>query len=239
MKRWQLTPYIQRYLLWGGAICGSILCLLGLLLALSLSGIPLLPKFLTPKTSTAPCICETLAEKALGPDSAPVIVVAYSSLTCGHCATFHEKTLPALKEKYIEPGKVKFVFRDFPFDRVALKASMLAHCNGTTEDFFATLDHLYATQSEWLFASDPERALMDVMAKKGMTPTEFKVCTENESLMDKILEARIMAEKTHGIHATPTFLINEHQHVGVMDFDSLKAEVEEALATETAAEEDA
>lgn len=226
---------MNRFFLWALALLGSALSLLGLLFALSLVGLPILPAGLLPQKAP-PCVCERLPEKSLGQDGAPVVVIAYSSLTCGHCATFHHKTLPALRENYVTPGKVQFIFRDFPFDRVALKASMIAHCEGSTEAFFDVLDHLYATQSEWLFAPDPEKALEEVMAKKGMTHTEFKACTENESLMDKILEDRILAEKQLGIRGTPTFLINEHQHVGVMDYETLKGEVEEALAAKKESE---
>ena len=95
-------------------------------------------------------------EQALGDASAPVTIIEYASLTCPHCAEFHQDVLPALKERYIAPGKVRLIYRDFPLDERALEAAVLAHCAGP-ERYFGFLDVLFETQSNWARAEDPRR----------------------------------------------------------------------------------
>ena len=93
-------------------------------------------------------------EQILGDPDAPVTIIEYASLTCPHCAQFHNEVLPELKERYIAPGKVRLIYRDFPLDQVALAAAALAHCDGS-DRYFSMLDVLFETQRNWARADDP------------------------------------------------------------------------------------
>lgn len=96
----------------------------------------------------------SLPDKILGSADAPVTVVEYASMTCGHCANFHMNTYPHLKKEYIDTGKVRFIFREFPLDPVALAAFMLARCM-PEDKYFDTVDTLFEKQRTWAFTNDP------------------------------------------------------------------------------------
>ena len=149
---------------------------------------------------------DPLSERVLGDPNAPITILEYSSLTCPHCATFHANTLPQLKKDYIDTGKVKLVFRDFPFDRAALQASMLARCSNP-ERYFGFLDVLFKSQNKWAGASDPAQALAQTGKLAGVGDQQFKECLANEALANKLIERRLEAEQKYQVQSTPTFVI--------------------------------
>ena len=106
-----------------------------------------------------------LEEMSIGDPSAPNVVVEYASMTCPHCADFHQKLFPELKTKYVDTGKVRFVFREFPLDRLVALASMVARCSGK-DGYFPMVDTLFKSQESWAFNEDPMPKLFDV-AKQG------------------------------------------------------------------------
>ena len=149
---------------------------------------------------------DPLSERVLGDPNAPITILEYSSLTCPHCATFHANTLPQLKKDFIDTGKVKLVFRDFPFDRAALQASMLARCSNP-ERYFGFLDVLFKSQNKWAGASDPAQALAQTGKLAGVGDQQFKECLANEALANKLIERRLEAEQKYQVQSTPTFVI--------------------------------
>jgi protein-disulfide isomerase len=149
-----------------------------------------------------------LGELVLGKDDAPITVVEYASMTCGHCANFHNKVFPALKEKYIDTGKVRLVFREFPLDSLAAAASMLARCAGDGKAF-PLISALFHTQESWAFVkSDPRPELLKVAKQAGFTEESFTKCLADQKLLDNISAVRTRGSETFGVNSTPTFFIN-------------------------------
>ena len=154
---------------------------------------------------------DPLSERVLGDPNAPITILEYSSLTCPHCAAFHANTLPQLKKDYIDTGKVKLVFRDFPFDRAALQASMLARCSNP-ERYFGFLDVLFKSQNKWAGASDPAQALAQTGKLAGVGDQQFKECLANEALANKLIERRLEAEQKYQVAVHPDLRDHARRH---------------------------
>lgn len=149
-----------------------------------------------------------MPDLVLGKADAPVTVVEYASMTCGHCANFHNKVFPALSEKYIDTGKIRFVFREFPLDNLATAASMLARCAGGDKTF-PLIKVLFGTQEQWAFVrTNPVPELFKIARQAGFTQESFDKCLTDQKLLDDISAVRDKAGKTFGVNATPTFFIN-------------------------------
>lgn len=146
-----------------------------------------------------------LADKTIGNADAPVTIIEYASLTCHHCANFHNKVLPEVKKQLIETGKAKLIFRDFPLDGVALKGSMMARC-APEDKFFPLLSVIFSNQERWTKAQDPVQSLAQLGALAGMDADRIKECMADEPLQKEILERQQKAQKAHNIHETPSFL---------------------------------
>ena len=139
-------------------------------------------------TTPLPSLSTMLSEKTLGSPTAPVTMIEYSSLTCSHCGDFHVVTYPLLKATYIDTGRVRYVFRDFPLNEAAMVGSMVARCSG--DRFFTTLDALFANQNSWAFSTDYKSALKTVVATLGITPNDVDACLASADLRDGILSMR-------------------------------------------------
>lgn len=160
---------------------------------------------------------EFARETALGSEDAAVTIIEYASMTCPHCAHFHEATFPGLKEKYIDTGKVRFIFRDFPLDQAALYASIVARCAGP-ERFFGFLEILFSRQPMWV--NNEYRTNLERIAKLGGVGSEaFEACMKNKELGDFILQGRQDALKEYEISATPTFIINGKSYSGSLPLE--------------------
>jgi protein-disulfide isomerase len=152
-----------------------------------------------------------LPDLILGKADAPVTIVEYASKTCGHCANFHNKVYPELKSRYIDTGKVRFVYREYPIDDVAMAASMLARCAGATnqEAAFAMTSVLFQRQENWAFVrGNPVPELFKVARQAGFTQESFEKCLTDQKLMEGIAAIRERGSKDFGVNATPTFFIN-------------------------------
>lgn len=167
-------------------------------------------------------------EQALGAPGAPVTIIEYSSLTCPHCAHFHTDILPALKERYIVPGKVRMIYRDFPLDQNALAAAALAHCAGT-ERYFSFLDVLFQTQSTWARAADPIAALKQLGKLGGLDDAQMDACLADQELSDGILRIRLEGQNAHEISSTPSFIIDGKTYPGARDIDEFSALIDPLL----------
>lgn len=153
-----------------------------------------------------------LADRVLGNPDAPVTIIDYSSLTCPHCADFHNTTLPQIKKEYLDTGKAKLIFRDFPFDQWALKASALARC-APKERYYPLLDVLFKQQNVWSRAADPAKALKQIGALAGVPEATVDACWASKELTDGILQIQIDGSVKDKVEATPTFVINGKEKI--------------------------
>ena len=161
-----------------------------------------------------------LPDLAQGKADAPVTIIEYASMTCPHCANFHKTTYPALKSKYIDTGKVRFIFREFPLDEVAVAASMLARCAGG-EKSMALIDVLFASQDKWS-VRDPLPALMQIARQAGFTQATFEECLRDQKLYDNIVAMRERGAKEYKVESTPTLFINGKMQKGGVSSDELE-----------------
>jgi protein-disulfide isomerase len=150
-----------------------------------------------------------LPDMQIGKPDAPVTVVEYASMTCGHCAHFHNTVYPTLKSKYIDTGKVRLILREFPLDDRATGAAMLARCTGEGKTF-PLVSALFAKQDDWAFVGkDAFVPQLSKFAKQaGFTEDSMRKCLQDQDLMDKILSNRKRATDEFGVNSTPTFFIN-------------------------------
>lgn len=148
-----------------------------------------------------------LPDLIIGKDNAPIVIEEYASLTCSHCAAFHNNVLPGLKADYIDTGKVKFIYRDFPLDELAVAAAMMARCVGDQRE--AVLRVLYASQDIWLAkGANPLEKLFTFGETFGMTRQSMEKCFSNADLFNAIVADRDKFEKAVNVEGTPTFVIN-------------------------------
>ncbi|TBW34994.1 DsbA family protein [Siculibacillus lacustris] len=166
-----------------------------------------------------------LPEMVLGSADAPVTVVEYASMTCGHCAHFAETVFPTLKSKYIDTGKVRFVFREFPLDPIAAAVSMLVRCS-PPDKFFDVLDVYFAKQREWIDPKAPVDALSRFSKQFGFTDSTFRACLGDQKTLDGLNQTRTRGADVFGIDGTPTFFVNGRKIVGI----STVEELDKALA---------
>ena len=167
-------------------------------------------------TVTLPAMSVMLAEKALGSATAPVTMYAYSSLSCSHCGDFHAATLPVLKANYIDTGRMRFVFRDFPLNDAGTAGSMVARCSG--DNYFATLDALFKAQSSWAYASNYTASLKAVVAPLGITSADVDACLASTELRNGVLAIKQAGQTTYSISGTPTFIINGQKVIGAYPY---------------------
>jgi protein-disulfide isomerase len=147
-------------------------------------------------------------EISFGKPDAPVTIVEYASLTCGHCAAFHNDVFPKLEEKYIRTGQVRLILREYPIDTLALFAAMLGRCAGP-EKGPGLIGAMFKSQPAWAVnePGKPATELLKLWEGKGLAKAEFQACAENVELRGKIVEVRARG-KALGVGGTPTFFIN-------------------------------
>jgi protein-disulfide isomerase len=168
-----------------------------------------------------------LPDQVLGSPDAPVTIVEYASMTCGHCAAFHEKTYPELKKRYIDTGKVRFVFREFPLDPIAAAGFMLARCAGDGK-YFPMVETLFHQQREWA-VQKPLPPLMAIAKQAGFTQQSFEACLANQQLLGDIEKVRERAAAKFGVNSTPTFFINGKRQSGAVSIEELEKLIERYL----------
>lgn len=158
-----------------------------------------------------------LGEQVMGKDDAPITMIEYASLTCSHCADFTVETFPKIKQNYIDTGKMKFIFREFPFDPVAAGAFMLARC-APADKYFPIIDLLFGTQRKWA-VEKPLGPLLDVAKQAGYTEESFKACLSNQKVLEGIEWVRNRAADTLKVDSTPTFFVNGQVYKGALPFE--------------------
>jgi protein-disulfide isomerase len=162
-----------------------------------------------------------LGDVALGPADAKVTIVEYASLTCSHCAAFHKDTYPALKSRYIDTGKVRFVLREFPLDPLATAGFMLARCEGESK-YYSITDLLFDQQKNWAFTEKPLDALRSMMRQAGFSQEKFDACLRDQKLYDAVNAVKNRGMEQFKVDSTPTFFINGQRYPGSMSIDELE-----------------
>ncbi|ANH09101.1 MAG TPA: DsbA family protein [Shinella sp.] len=169
-----------------------------------------------------------LPERILGRDDAPVTVIEYASMTCGHCANFHLNIWPAFKAEFIDTGKVRFILREFPFDPRATAAFMLARCTGD-DRWYPTVDLLFRNQPRWARAQDGKEGFLSVLSMTGLKEADLEACLSDQALLDKVNAVAARGQEL-GVDSTPTFFINGEKYTGVMPIEQLRAVIEPIVA---------
>jgi len=163
----------------------------------------------------------------LGSDKAPVTVIEYASMTCPHCAHFSATTYPELKQRYIDTGKVRFIFREFPLDPLAAAGFMLARCAGK-DKYMPIVETLFAKQPQWI-VKEPVEPLKAIAKQFGFTEDSFKECLANQKVLDDIQAVRDRAAQKLGVNSTPTFFINGKKLSGDLSIDTMAKEIDPYL----------
>ncbi|HEX3500285.1 MAG TPA: thioredoxin domain-containing protein [Stellaceae bacterium] len=164
----------------------------------------------------------TADDRILGKADAPVTIIEYASLTCPHCAAFEKEILPKIKTEWIDTGKAKLVFRDFPLDGSALKAAIVARC-APPERFYGFIGVLFAQQGTWGIAQDPVPGITRIAKLGGMSDDQVQACLKDDALQNKLLAGRLAAEQQYQVESTPTFFINGKKVVGAKEEDIIAA----------------
>ena len=170
-----------------------------------------------------------LGDRMLGKDDAPVTVVEYASMTCPHCAHFHETTYPELKKRYIDTGKVRFIFREFPLDPLAAGASMLARC-ADKDKFFPLIETLFHMQRTWA-VEKPIPPLMAIAKQAGFSEQSFNACLSDQKMLDAMQAEQKRATDKFKVNSTPTLFINGKMQKGGISIDDLAKVIDPLLKT--------
>lgn len=160
----------------------------------------------------------------MGSPDAPVTMVEFASLTCPHCATFHNQTLPEIKKQYIDTGKVRLVFSNYVFNEYDMAASMIVRCGGPTRAF-PLLELFFESQAAW-YGQDAANQLAALARRAGINRAKFDACLANSDLQKHLEGLRDIASEEYAVRSTPTFFVNGEEVVGAQPFDVFKEVIE-------------
>ena len=172
-----------------------------------------------------------LADRAMGPADAKVVVTEWFSMTCSHCADFQKTTFPTVKAKLIDTGRIRYVWRDFPLDKIALAAAMVARAL-PAERYEPFISTLLATQDRWAFARNvnPMEELAKLAALAGLPRRVFDETLNDTKLQSAILALQDDADKNLKVSSTPTFVMNGHLTPGAVKYEEFERAVNDAAA---------
>ena len=190
---------------------------------LSLLVISVFPKY---SYSNQDLLSDNMRKQFMGSKNAPIKIKEYFSLTCGHCANFHVKTLPQLKERYIDTGKVQLEFIDYPLDRLAIIAATLARTLPTEDGYLEAISILLKKQKQWAYSKKPLDELRSIAKLFGVSSKQFDEILKNIPLMQEIINKMEKESKNFNIESTPTFIINNnHKISGALSFKDFEKEL--------------
>jgi protein-disulfide isomerase len=166
---------------------------------------------------------------ALGSAKASVTITEFASMSCPHCAAFEQNVFPMIRSKYIDTGKVRYVFREFPLDIKAAAASMVARCmaGDDAEKFFSAIDTMFKQQDQLM--TDTQESLKRIGGQAGMSGDAVEACVKNQATLDKLTADEKFANETLKVDATPTFFINGEMSKGAMSFEEMDEKIKTAL----------
>ena len=173
---------------------------------------------------------QSLPDMALGPATSPVTITEYASMTCGHCANFNETVFPKIKSEYIDSGKIRYVFREFPLDIKAAAGSMLARCIAKDDGgkYFAVVDMLFRQQNDWVTKNTAE-TLARIGKQAGLSQQAVEDCLKDQALLDKIAADQKFASEVLKVNSTPTFFINGEMVKGATSFEEFDKKIKALL----------
>tara|TARA_B100001248_G_scaffold51975_1_gene33882 strand:+ start:901 stop:1491 length:591 start_codon:yes stop_codon:yes gene_type:complete len=169
---------------------------------------------------------------SIGNANANITVKVFSSLTCPHCASFHNEVFNSLKLDYIDKGLVRYEHHAFPLDLAALNAEMVVRCQTNNDERFKLLEEIYNQQKVWAVGSDINKInalLMVIGLDFGLTNEVMNSCLKNNEVQDEILNERIKAQKKYKIDSTPTILVNEKKYNNKIDYKAFKKIIDKNL----------
>jgi protein-disulfide isomerase len=193
--------------------------------ALVLTSLPALAQNVSPADLAVP---GPLGDVALGPADAKVTIIEYASMTCPHCAAFHQETWPELKKRWVDTGKVRFVLREFPLDPLATAGFMLARCDGENK-YYPIVDLLFSQQRAWAYAERPLDALRQMMKQAGFSQEKFDSCLKDQKLYDAVNTVKNRGMDVFKVNSTPTFFINGQRHPGNLSIDEIEKVIKPIL----------
>jgi protein-disulfide isomerase len=206
--------------------------------ALSLTGLSLLAGFsplrlisqAMAQSATDVAKPQSLPDMALGPATASVTITEYASMTCPHCANFNDTVFPKIKSEFIDSGKVRYIFREFPLDIKAAAGSMLARCIAKDDGpkYFAVIDLLFRQQNDWVMKNTTE-TLTRIGKQAGLTQQQVEACLKDQALLDKIAADQKYANDVLKVNSTPTFFINGEMVKGETSFDEFSKKINALL----------
>lgn len=172
----------------------------------------------------------SLPDMALGPKDAAVTITEYASMTCPHCAAFNEQVFPKIKKEYIDTGKVRYIFREFPLDIKAAAGSMLSRCIAKDDapKYFAVTDMLFRQQNDWVVKNTTE-TLTRIGKQAGLTQQQVEACLKDQALLDKIAADQKYASDVLKVDSTPTFFINGEKIKGEASFEEFAKKIDPLL----------
>jgi protein-disulfide isomerase len=206
--------------------------------ALSMTGLAALPGF-SPLRLISPAFAQSatdvakpqsLPDMALGPADAKVTITEYASMTCPHCAAFNEQVFPKIKAEFIDTGKVRYIFREFPLDIKAAAGSMLSRCiaNGDASKYFAVTDLLFKSQADWVMKNTTE-SLSRIGKQAGLSQQQVDDCLKDQALLDKIAADQKYASEVLKVDSTPTFFINGDKIKGEASIEEFEKKINPLL----------
>tara|TARA_Y100001958_G_C21151373_1_gene487465 strand:+ start:395 stop:982 length:588 start_codon:yes stop_codon:yes gene_type:complete len=169
---------------------------------------------------------------SIGSPDAKVVVKVFSSLTCPHCANFHNSVFNNLKKDYIDIGLVRFEHHAFPLDLAALNAELVVRCQKDNEKKFKLLEEIYKKQNFWAVGSDIDKInglIKKIGSEFDLTEEKMNACLKSNNVQDEILNERIDAQKKYKIESTPTVVINEKKYSGKVKYENFKRIIEKNL----------
>jgi protein-disulfide isomerase len=172
----------------------------------------------------------SLPDMALGPANAAVTITEYASMTCPHCAAFNETVFPKIKASYIDTGKVRYVFREFPLDIKAAAGSMLSRCIAKDDSgkYFAVTDMLFRQQGDWVTKNTTE-TLTRIGKQAGLSQQQVEDCLKDQALLDKIVADQKFASEVLKVDSTPTFFLNGEKIKGETSFEEFDKRIKALL----------
>jgi protein-disulfide isomerase len=178
----------------------------------------------------------SLGDMALGPADAPVKIIEYASMDCPHCAAFTKDVFPKLKAAYVDTGKVRYIFREYPLQQHGLVAAVLARCIAKSDaaKFFNVVDVLFASQDQWL-VNKPLEPLKSITKQFGMNDADFEACLDNRAIGEALIDTRDYAYDHLKVDGTPSFFINGQLVVGEASPDEFAKIIDPLLAKSPAA----
>ena len=207
----------------------TMLSLTGLAVAAGLSPLRLITEAMA-QSAAEVAKPVSLPDMVLGPDNAAVTITEFASMTCPHCAAFNEQVFPKIKAAYIDTGKVRYIFREFPLDIKAAAGSMLSRCIAKDDPakYFAVTDLLFRSQNDWVVKNTTE-TLMRIGKQAGLSQEAIEACLKDQGLLDKIAADQKYAAEVLKVDSTPTFFINGEKIKGEASIQEFEKRIDTLL----------